>query len=95
MGDYLPPVAAHLTKEQFLDLLADIRRAVKDDDTWEGNLNWELPGPYASPTARYAVSGAFRIGNSVGQGGMRVIAAFPRPDDKEKPVDAREAVAVG
>lgn len=95
MGDYLPPVAAHLSKEQFLELLADIRRAVKNDDTWEGNLNWALPGPYAPPTARYAVSGAFRVGPGVGAGGVRVIAAFPPPGDTEASSHAREAVAVG
>ena len=64
-----------MTKEQLLSILDDIRVHVLDGDSWEGYLNYLMPDE-DSPDGTYAmVEARYRVGNKMGQGGMRMIGA--------------------
>lgn len=62
-----------MTKEQFLLVLDDIRARVCQGDSFEGFLNYLMPQPEDGPDAYARVEARYRIGNSDGQGGMRMI----------------------
>lgn len=66
-----------LTKDGMLALLGDLRSWIDGDDSMEGVLAYEwhpeLPG-------QYRVAGVLRMGNSMGQGGVRLL----RGDQGEK-----------
>lgn len=57
---------------QFLELLDDIRRRVAEGDSFEGFLEYLIPDDPDSG-AMFDVRAGYRIGNSMGQGGFRVI----------------------
>lgn len=61
----------HLTCSQLLDLIDRIRLEIASGDSFEGNLQYE-----AVDATTYAVTSAYRTGNSRGQGGMRLIGAI-------------------
>lgn len=68
-----PPGAlapALLSKEQLCATLREVAALVEADDSIEGHLAYE-----AVDRAVYAVSGCYRLGNSQGQGGARVLGA--------------------
>jgi len=80
----LIPVA--MSKEQLVNLLEDITRRVQAGDSYEGNLQYEMPIEDGQadvvpgwPTADcdFWVTGTYRIGNLQGQGGMRMIGEAP------------------
>jgi hypothetical protein len=58
-----------IDKAAFLLLLADLSAMIEADDSMEGNLTYE----WSDEPGFYLVSGVMRTGNSMGQGGMRVI----------------------
>lgn len=62
-----------LTKEQFLSVLEDIKTSVMNNDTMEGCLNYSAMHMDLKP-GEFKVVGAYRIGNSQGQGGTRIIS---------------------
>jgi hypothetical protein len=71
----------HMSREQLLATLDDIRGGVECGDTLEGSLQFTLN--YDDPAAEhpYDTQAAYRVGNLMGQGGMRLIghdAAGPR-----------------
>lgn len=62
-----------VTREELLAIIDDIRDLVQHDDSWEGYLNYLLPEE-GDPANIYArVEARYRVGNSEGQGGMRMI----------------------
>ena len=60
------------TKEQLLWILDDIRARVVADDSFEGSLSYELPDD-DDPADGFRVQASYRTGNSMGQGGLRMI----------------------
>jgi hypothetical protein len=67
-------------------LLDDIMHHVLDGDSYEGSLEYLMPGPippgqdpnlWPATDAEFWVTAAYRIGNLQGQGGMRLIGTVP------------------
>ncbi len=60
-----------LTTEELCAALGEIRRCIKAGDSFGGHLEYEaVDGDTFDVTAKY------RVGNRMGQGGMRVIGTF-------------------
>lgn len=58
-----------LNKNQLLDLLRDMITVIDADDSFEGSIEYS-----ATPTPNeFMVVGMYRTGNSMGQGGCRLI----------------------
>lgn len=57
-------------------LLDDIKARVAAGDSFEGNLNYTCMAPHLG-THEWEVVGAYRVGNSEGQGGMTVLEPSP------------------
>lgn len=72
-------VPAFQTKQQLIAALVDIINLVAADDTFEGSLSYEFPwhedrgDPVSDPGEGFRVRASYRIGNSMGQGGMRTL----------------------
>lgn len=71
-------VARPMTTEQLLMILDDIRQRVADGDSFEGNITWAMPipddgQPDYPQDIQFLVGGGYRIGNSMGQGGYRMV----------------------
>lgn len=62
----------YLTTVQLLDVLDDIRERVSAGDSFEGSIEYLMPDE-DDPADGFRVQGAYRVGNSQGQGGMRMI----------------------
>ncbi len=60
-----------LTTEELAATLGEIRRLVEAGDSFGGHLEYEA---VAGDT--FDVTASYRIGNRMGQGGMRVIGTF-------------------
>lgn len=79
----------YLTKDQFLAVLDDIRELVVADDSFEGSLSYELPwNTYCDPVREddpsgpgFRVQASYRTGNSMGQGGMRMLGEMREVPD--------------
>lgn len=67
------------SKQELIKLLEEITQLVRDDDSFEGNITYTCMSEELEP-GTYEVHGAFRHGNSVGQGGCAII---PFVDAKE------------
>ena len=66
-----------LDKRGLVELLEELSQLVKDDDSFEGNISYSLEG-HGPDGPHFKVVGAFRHGNSMGQGGMAIL-----PDEDE------------
>lgn len=64
-----------LTKGQLLAILEDIRTVVANDDSFEGSFSYEFPDDDDPPNG-FRVRASYRTGNSMGQGGMRMIGEW-------------------
>lgn len=56
-----------VSKEELLDLLRHITLCVEADDSFEGMITW------SATREGFEVSGAYRFGNSEGQGSVRLL----------------------
>lgn len=67
--------AKPLSKDELVSVLEDILRGVKKDDTLEGSIEFLLPYPPAGDPedADFMVRASYRVGNSMGQGSVRLI----------------------
>lgn len=60
--------------EQLLAVLDDMRARVAAGDSFEGSIEYLMPGPLEIDTDKdFAVMASYRIGNLDGQGGVRLI----------------------
>lgn len=68
------PYGIHVTKTQMLAELDRLRRSIEEDDSFEGSLAYEITteGP-DSEEAEFLLQAALRVGNSMGQGGLRLL----------------------
>lgn len=76
---------ANLSRESLLAILDEIRAGVATGDTLEGSIQFSLNYD-DEPAAEHPwdVQAAYRIGNTQGQGGTRLIGhATPAPVDAE------------
>jgi quinol monooxygenase YgiN len=73
---------AYLTKGQLLAVLDEVRQLVAENDSFEGSLSYELPwstelgDPVDDSRSGFRVRASYRTGNSMGQGGMRMIGEW-------------------
>lgn len=70
----------YLTKDQFIEVLEDLKTRVCSDDSFEGSLTYSFPwsteigDPADDPNGPgFRVQASYRVGNSQGQGGMRMV----------------------
>lgn len=67
------------TKEQLLEVLDDIRARVERDDSFEGSLSYSCMEEHLPKEGKhFEVSANYRVGNSLGQGGVSIIEATQR-----------------
>lgn len=78
----LIPVA--MDRNELYDVLIDIAERVTRGDSFEGNIEYFIPdedaadlGGWPSADAEFWVRGVYRIGNTFGQGGTRMIGMVP------------------
>jgi hypothetical protein len=63
-----------MTKEQLLEVLDDIRTRVEHNDSYEGHIEWLMPEEGDDfKEIQFRVRAGYRIGNTMGQGGFRLI----------------------
>lgn len=82
MTQYLAPVP--MDKDGLIFILEDMLERVKEGDSFEGFLNYLMPYPPAGDPedADFMVEARYRIGNTMGQGGMRMVGEWKeRPDE--------------
>lgn len=61
----------NLTPAELGAVLRDMASVVEDLDSFEGNIHYEPAEDVDTPA--YAVTAFYRVGNSMGQGGCRII----------------------
>lgn len=73
----------YMTKDQLLAVLDDIKSLISEDDSFEGSLSYEFPwskeagDPADDPKGNgFRVQASYRMGNSMGQGGLRMIGEW-------------------
>lgn len=66
----------NMSQETLLAILDDIRAHVADGDSYEGNIQYLLPEDDNAPPQSFDVTATYRIGNRMGQGGMRMIGEW-------------------
>lgn len=66
------------TKTELLTVLDDIRARVAMGDSFEGSIEYTMPDEPGD--ADFSVQAAYRVGNSMGQGGLRTIGTFNESD---------------
>jgi len=70
------PIPAPMTYPQLASILADMADLVREGDSFEGWIQYTLPADPVG-TGEVLVVGTYRTGNSMGQGGMRMIGTVP------------------
>lgn len=68
-----------MTYAALADILDDMAQRVRNGDSFEGSIEYLMPEPGTPEAEDYdnvAVVGSYRIGNSTGQGGYRMISAI-------------------
>jgi hypothetical protein len=68
-------IPAGLSKDELLAVIDDIRARIAANDSFEGHLTWSFPEQSGDIFA-FDVTASYRVGNSMGQGGMRVIGKY-------------------
>jgi hypothetical protein len=77
----------YATREQLLGVLADMINLVAANDSFEGSLSYEFPwsqeigDPETDPPGGFRVQASYRVGNSMGQGGLRMIGEMREVPD--------------
>ena len=66
--------------EDLLAMLEDVKRCIAADDSYEGSLVWEA----TMRKGEFEVYASYRVGNSMGQGGVVLIE---RSKEEETPED--------
>lgn len=61
-----------LNKQQLLAVLEDIKNSIENNDSMEGKLSYSAMNENLKP-GEFEVEVTCRIGNSEGQGGVRII----------------------
>jgi hypothetical protein len=76
-------VATYFTREQLLTTIDDLRAQVANGDSFEGSLQYAFPwdkemgDPITDPTGPgFRVRASYRVGNSMGQGGIRMVGEW-------------------
>lgn len=74
-----------MTQEELAAVFDELAALVRANDSWEGLIEYVMPEIPDPPPEVYAnVRARYRIGNSMGQGGMRFVGGLVQ---KEKPTE--------
>lgn len=66
-----------MTQDDLIIVIEDILERVKLGDSFEGFLNYLMPFPPAGdPECDFMVEARYRVGNTMGQGGMKIIGKW-------------------
>lgn len=78
-----------VSKDELIAVLEDVLKHVKEGDSWEGFINYLIPFPPAGDPedADFMLEARYRIGNTMGQGGMRMIGEM-RDDQTETQIQS-------
>lgn len=69
-----PEAYVPMTRDQLVQVLEDMLDVVRDGDSFEGSIEYLMPEPEDfDKGVEFRVMAAYRVGNSMGQGGMRLI----------------------
>lgn len=64
------------TKEELLATLKDMQAVIEANDSFEGNISYNCMADNVEPgSGNFEVSATYRVGNSLGQGGVVMIQA--------------------
>ena len=63
-----------VSTQELVGILADIKQRVESGDSFEGNFEYTCMAE-GLQRGEWEVSGAYRVGNTLGQGGMAVFEA--------------------
>lgn len=74
MSNLIPQL---MTYDELSGILADMAVRVREGDSFEGNVEYWIPEEGDHYGDRVAVRGVYRIGNTMGQGGTRMIGRVP------------------
>jgi hypothetical protein len=85
-GQRLVPV--NMSHDSLVALLEDILAHVREHDSFEGSIEYLLPCPPAEgepdpPAGSVDVRASYRIGNTMGQGSMRMVGQWADVPDME------------
>lgn len=73
------PKPETMSVDDLTAIVDDIRGRIPAGDSFEGNLTWAMPeDPDADPRS-FDVVACYRVGNTTGQGGMRMIGNWDGP----------------
>jgi hypothetical protein len=71
-----------MSKDELVATLRDMADAVEHDDSFGGRMAYDLGLEYDLPPEAYAmVTAVYRIGNSIGQGGVRMVGEVVAGED--------------
>lgn len=70
-------IPRRMSYAELADLLDDMARRVRAGDSYEGNIEYVIPLEDTEGLDMVEVRGTYRIGNLMGQGGMRMIGDVP------------------
>jgi hypothetical protein len=72
----------NISREALIGILEDILNRVRAGDSFEGSIEYLLPEDMDAPARSFDVRASYRIGNTMGQGGLRMIGEMREvPDD--------------
>lgn len=78
-----------MLKDDLIAVVKDILAGIEANDSFEGTINYSCMHP-AAKGAEFEVGAMYRVGNSMGQGGMVVIDNLPVEEPELVPVDNEE-----
>lgn len=76
-------IPAPCTKDELVGALTEILEGVRTGDTLEGSIEFLLPYPPAGDPedADFMVMASYRVGNRLGQGGLRMVGEWKEAGD--------------
>ena len=78
-----------MSKDDLIATVKDILASIEANDSFEGTINYSCMHP-AVQGPEFEVGAMYRVGNSMGQGGMVVIDNLPVEEPELVPVDNEE-----
>lgn len=76
-----------MSRPELLATLEDILKRVRADDSFEGSIEYLMPTEGDDPDCDFMVRASYRIGNSMGQGSVRMIGDMVNQPPTMPPLD--------
>jgi hypothetical protein len=75
------PKPVNMDANVLADVIADIHERIPAGDSFEGHIEWMLPEDDNAPPRSFDVTAMYRVGNTMGQGSMRMIGTWEEVPD--------------